>query len=77
MFRIIASIIFVGGLIIAGYYRYKAESSGERVSWKEENPVVMVLLRLSGLSLWLSVILYVINPGWMSWAQLNLPVWLR
>jgi hypothetical protein len=52
MFRIIALIIFVAGLLISGYHRRKAETSGERVSWKEENPVVMVLLRMSGLALW-------------------------
>ncbi len=77
MFRIIASIIFVVGLLISGYHRHKAETSGERVSWKEENPVVMVLLRISGLALWLSVILYMINPRWMRWAQLEIPQTLR
>jgi Ca2+/Na+ antiporter len=42
MFRIIALIIFVVGLLISGYHRHKAETSGERVSWKEENPVYSV-----------------------------------
>jgi protein-S-isoprenylcysteine O-methyltransferase Ste14 len=77
MFRIIALIIFVVGLLISGYHRRKAETSGERVSWKEENPVVMVLLRISGLALWLSVILYMISPRWMRWAQLEIPQTLR
>jgi protein-S-isoprenylcysteine O-methyltransferase Ste14 len=77
MFRIIALIIFVVGLLISGYHRRKAETSGERVSWKEENPVVMVLLRISGLALWVSVILYMINPRWMRWAQLEIPQTLR
>lgn len=77
MFRFIALIIFIVGLLISGYHRYKAETSGERVSWQEEHPVVMVLLRVSGLALWLSVIMYLINPRWMSWARLEIPEWLR
>jgi protein-S-isoprenylcysteine O-methyltransferase Ste14 len=37
----------------------------------------MVLLRLAGLALWLSILLYLINPRWMSWAQVDVPEWLR
>lgn len=77
MFRIIATILFLIGLLIAGYHRYKAETSGPRVSWKEEGLLIMILLRLSGLTLWLSVILYLLNLRWMHWASIDLPVWIR
>lgn len=67
MFRIIAIILFLN----------KAETSGPRVSWKEEGLLIMVLLRLSGLALWLSVVLYLFNPQWMPWAGVDLPLWVR
>lgn len=77
MFRYFALLIFGAGMLIAGYYRYKAETTGERVSWHGEHPLVMVLLRLSGLALWLSILVYLVNPRWMSWAQVGVPTWLR
>jgi protein-S-isoprenylcysteine O-methyltransferase Ste14 len=37
----------------------------------------MIPLRLAGLALWGSVLLYLINPAWISWARLPLPNWIR
>lgn len=35
---------------------------------------MMIGLRLAGLALWTAVIAFMINPGWMAWASLPLPV---
>ncbi len=77
MFRPMAAIIFIIGIMIGGYYRYQAEKSGERVSWDEEGAAIMILLRLSGLVGWLSIIIYLINPDWMKWSAMPLPDWAR
>jgi protein-S-isoprenylcysteine O-methyltransferase Ste14 len=77
MFRTIALVIFITGALIGGYFRYQAEKHGEKVSWEEEGKLVMVLLRLFGGIAWLSVIIYLINPEWMSWSKLQLPDWVR
>jgi protein-S-isoprenylcysteine O-methyltransferase Ste14 len=77
MFRSLAAIIFITGVTISGYYRYRAEKSGERISWEEEGIAVMVLLRMAGLLGWLSIIIYLLNPAWMQWAAVLLPDWLR
>jgi protein-S-isoprenylcysteine O-methyltransferase Ste14 len=37
----------------------------------------MFALRVAGLAMRLSVILWLINPGWMTWAQLGVPAVLR
>lgn len=37
----------------------------------------MILLRLFGFSMWLSLLIYMINPGWMAWSTFLLPTWLR
>jgi protein-S-isoprenylcysteine O-methyltransferase Ste14 len=38
---------------------------------------MMTIIRLGGLALWLSPILYLINPGWMVWSKVGLPEWVR
>lgn len=77
MFRAIAAIIFLTGIGISFYFRRKAETSGERVSWAEENPWIMVFLRLAGLVMWFSTLLYLVYPPAVTWATLPLPDWLR
>ncbi|QQS49024.1 MAG: isoprenylcysteine carboxylmethyltransferase family protein [Acidobacteriota bacterium] len=77
MFRNIALVIFLAGILIGGYFRYKAEKSGEPLSWNEEGVFVMVLLRVAGLIGWASIIVYLINPAWMKWSEMPLPDWAR
>jgi protein-S-isoprenylcysteine O-methyltransferase Ste14 len=77
MFRIIAVILFVIAFGISFYFRRKAEMRSDGVSIREEKPWVMIPLRVAGLALWGSVILYLINPQWMAWAWLPLPDWVR
>ena len=77
MFRFFALAIFVVGVGVGVYYRYKAEKAGEPISWNEEGAAVMVLLRVFGLIGWLSVITYLVNPAWMKWSEMPLPEWAR
>ena len=78
LFRILAIIIFVMGAGISIYYRRKADrKAGGTVSLKDEGLPITLALRLSGLSLWLGVFAYLLNPAWMSWSRLDLPDWAR
>jgi protein-S-isoprenylcysteine O-methyltransferase Ste14 len=36
---------------------------------------MMTVLRLGGLVLWLSPLVYLINPNWMAWSKIGLPEW--
>jgi protein-S-isoprenylcysteine O-methyltransferase Ste14 len=77
-FRLVASAIFVAGASISVYFRSKADrDSGERVSSASESRPVFLALRLGGLLLWPSAIAYLLNPNWMAWSSIGLPVWLR
>jgi len=69
--------IFVAGVGVGVYHRYKAERAGEPISWDEEGVLVMVLLRVFGLIGWLSVITYLVSPVWMRWSEMPLPEWAR
>ena len=73
IFRILLAVILVTGVGISITYRHKADKeSGEKVSTKDEGKPLFLALRLGGLVLWLSPIVYVVNPAWMTWSKIGL-----
>jgi len=78
IFRILAALILFSGVGISSYFRRKADrESGEAISRNVDGRVMMTLIRLGGLALWLSPLVYLINPGWMTWSKMGLPEWIR
>jgi protein-S-isoprenylcysteine O-methyltransferase Ste14 len=77
MFRIIALLLFLTGVVISFYFRSRSETEGEPVSIKEEGLFVRISLRAAGLAMWFSVITWLINPKWMEWSWIQLPSLLR
>jgi protein-S-isoprenylcysteine O-methyltransferase Ste14 len=63
---------------ISAYFRRKADrETNETVSRKVDGNALMNIIRLGGLALWLSPLLYALNPGWMAWSKIGLPEGLR
>jgi protein-S-isoprenylcysteine O-methyltransferase Ste14 len=78
LFRILAASILVPGMAISIYFRRKADrDSGETISRKVDGSLMMTIIRLGGLVLWLSPLVYLINPQWMAWSKIGLPEWVR
>lgn len=78
IFRIFAAVILFSGVGISGYYRRKADKeSGEALSRKADGTPMMMVIRILGLVLWLSPLVYLLNPAWMTWSKLGLPDWAR
>ena len=78
IFRIIAAVILFTGVGISTYFRRKADrASGEKLSRKADGSVMMNIIRIGGLILWLSPLVYLINPAWMAWSKIGLPEWVR
>jgi len=75
-YRTMLLAIALALLPIGLYHRFKS-FTGERLSRRDEVPVIMVALRLCGIAAWLGTIVYLINPVWMAWAAIGLPPWLR
>ena len=74
IFRLIALTIFLIGVGISTYFRRKADrESGETVSRKTDGNLLMSIIRFGGLVLWLSPVVYLLNPGWMAWSKIGLP----
>ncbi len=78
VFRILAAVILFTGIGISGYFRRKADrDTGESISRKVDGSVMMNIITLGGLILWLSPLVYLINPAWMSWSTIGFPEWTR
>jgi protein-S-isoprenylcysteine O-methyltransferase Ste14 len=78
LFHLLAVVLVVTAVSISVSFRMRANRSGDRISPVTEEGRVLYSLRVVfGLALWLGVLAYLINPGWMAWAQVELPIWLR
>jgi protein-S-isoprenylcysteine O-methyltransferase Ste14 len=78
IFRISAAVILLSAVTISVYFRSKADKeSGEKVSMKDEGKPIFLALRLGGLLLWFSPLIYAIVPAWMAWSKMGLPDWVR
>ena len=78
IFRILAAIILFTGMGISSYYRLKADKdTGEKISRKVDGYLMMNIIKFGGLILWLSPLVYLINPQWMAWSKIGLPEWAR
>jgi protein-S-isoprenylcysteine O-methyltransferase Ste14 len=76
--RILAAIVLFSGIGISIYSRIKADrASGERLSRSADGTPMMLVIRIFGLVLWLTPLVYLINPAWMTWSKLGLPEWTR
>jgi protein-S-isoprenylcysteine O-methyltransferase Ste14 len=78
IFRILAALIFFTGIGISSYYRRKADKdTGEKISRKVDGSVMMTTIKIGGLILWLTPLVYLINPNWMNWSKIGLPNSIR
>ena len=73
-------ILLVWSLILAPigiYHRVRSQATREKLDRRQEGLFILLTLRPLGVSLWLGLIAYLINPAWMAWASAPLPGWLR
>jgi len=78
IFRILAALILFAGVGISSYFRRKADrDTGEKVSRTVDGTPMLTLIKIGGLVLWLSPLVYLINPHWMAWSKIGFPEWVR
>ncbi len=76
-FRTVLIVGFLFVFPIALYYRLRSQATGERLDRRQEGLFILVTSRSAGIVLWLGVIVYMIDPAWMSWSSVPMPPWLR
>jgi protein-S-isoprenylcysteine O-methyltransferase Ste14 len=74
IFRILAAVILFSGMGISIYHRRKADKeAGGSLSRRADGTAMMTVIRVFGLVLWLSPLVYLLNPNWMAWSKIGLP----
>ena len=76
-FRATLGMIILLTVLVTGFHRYKAAQSGEKISRKEEGYLFAIVLRLTGLLLFIPTFAYLIAPASVQWAMFSIPVQLR
>ncbi len=76
VFRWVMVAGFVAVVGIIAPHRVKA-GTREKLDRRKEGVFMLATLRPAGGALWGSIIAYMINPAWMAWSAMTLPIWLR
>lgn len=77
IFRILLPILIVVFAAHRGYYVKNYSKPEDATVKKREEGIVSKVAGLLGMAGFISVLLYVINPKWLAFADLAFPAWLR
>ena len=78
--QLFRTILVISALLlfpVTLYHRLKSQSTGERLDRWQEGHFILFTLRPIGIATMLGLLAYMINPGWMAWSSMRLPVWVR
>lgn len=77
-FRLVLLVLLVAMFAVSITFRRRANRKGnEQVDRTQEGVPLMFALRILGFGTWLLVLLYLINPAWLAFSTMPLPVWTR
>jgi protein-S-isoprenylcysteine O-methyltransferase Ste14 len=77
LFRILLAVLLVAFVAHRGYYTRKLARPDSQVVKARANTPLTVLASVLSLVALLATAIYLVAPGWVAWARLPLPVWLR
>lgn len=76
-FRLALLTIVALELPIAVYHRLRSHASREPLDRRQEGWFILLTLRPLGLAMWVGVLAFLIDPSYMAWSSVPLPVWMR
>lgn len=77
IFRFILILGFAVVFPVGLYHRLKARALKDKLDRREEGLFILLTLRPNALAGMIGLVAYVINPAWMAWSSVALPLWLR
>jgi len=77
VFRVILPMIILAFILHRGYYVKKYTGHGDETLKKREEGTASKVAGLFSMVGFVSTIAFVINSGWLAWATLPLPGWMR
>ena len=75
-FRWALAVVLLAAISISGSYRRRARA-GETIARSRESGALIAARLIFGLPLVLSLVAFIVQPGWMRWAQVSLPPGVR
>lgn len=76
IFRLILLGIFFAFLPVALYHRVRSKTDEKLDRWKE-GALILFGLRLGAVPWFLSSLAWMIDPQWMAWSSVPIPIWMR
>ena len=78
VFRFVLAILFLLVIGTRRYFELKAAKTANQgliqdMDSRTQNAILSLLLTVSNLA----IIVFIINPNWMAWSSITLPVWVR
>jgi protein-S-isoprenylcysteine O-methyltransferase Ste14 len=64
-------------LPIGVYHRVQSQSTGETLDRRQEGIVILATLRPLGAVFWFGTFAWMINPLWMAWSSVSIPMSVR
>ena len=59
---------------IGAYHRVKSQSTGETLDRRQEGILILATLRPLGAAFWLGTLVWMIDPRWMDWSSMPIPM---
>jgi protein-S-isoprenylcysteine O-methyltransferase Ste14 len=75
--RAVVFVVFLVVLPIGIYHRLKSQATRETLDRRQEGLFMLATLRPVGAAFWLGLIAWMVDPGWMAWSSMSLPLWAR
>ena len=75
--RLVMMAVMLVLLPIGIYHRVTSQSTGEKLDRRQEGVLILATLRPLGAVFWFGVLAWMINPRWMAWSSIAMPVWSR
>jgi hypothetical protein len=72
--RAVLIVVMILLLPVGMYHRIKSQATREKLDRRQEGMFILATLRPIGAAFWLAVFAWMINPSWMAWSALTLPV---
>ncbi|MEO5739025.1 MAG: isoprenylcysteine carboxylmethyltransferase family protein [Vicinamibacterales bacterium] len=59
------------------YHRVRSQATREKLDRRQEGLFILATLRPLGAMFWFGMLAWLINPDWMAWSSVYLPMWAR
>ena len=77
IFRVVLPVLIIAFMAHRSYYIKKHTRPDDGTLKQRNESTTSKLAGLFGMAGFVSMVIFVINPGWLAWANLSLPIWVR